>query len=166
MGAGTRTTTFALIPLPVIVCALLRTESATDRRRSYGYADIWKLHEHRTRYHICRSWLLLPHALLLQECPCRITQRFFRRRTAQMRVVGGIVSPSHPTLVRQRHRVRAAEIIPPKHRLSMARAAVGEGRCSWFRLNPLERRPAPTCFPGRTTLELDGILRRENNSPR
>lgn len=46
----------------------------------------------------------------------------------QMRVVGGILSPSHPTLVRQRHRVRAAEIIPPKHRLSMARAAVGEGR--------------------------------------
>lgn len=46
----------------------------------------------------------------------------------QMRVVGGIVSPSHPTLVRQRHRVRAAEIIPPKHRLFMARAAIGEGR--------------------------------------
>lgn len=46
-----------------------------------------------------------------------------------MRVVGGIVSPSHPTLVRQRHRVRAAEIIPPKHRLSMARAAVGKRRC-------------------------------------
>ncbi|CAM9855223.1 unnamed protein product [Pylaiella littoralis] len=53
-----------------------------------------------------------------------------------MRVVGGIVSPSHPTLVRQRHRVRAAEIIPPKHRLSMARAAVGEG--SWLAVDPWE----------------------------
>ncbi|CAN0516028.1 unnamed protein product, partial [Ectocarpus sp. 8 AP-2014] len=53
-----------------------------------------------------------------------------------MRVVGGIVSPSHPTLVRQRHRVRAAEIIPPKHRLSMARAAVGKG--SWLAVDSWE----------------------------
>ncbi|CAM9568739.1 unnamed protein product, partial [Scytosiphon promiscuus] len=53
-----------------------------------------------------------------------------------MRVVGGIVSPSHPTLVRQRHRVRAAEIIPSKHRLYMARAAVGEG--SWLAVDPWE----------------------------
>ncbi|CAM9918279.1 unnamed protein product [Ectocarpus sp. 12 AP-2014] len=58
------------------------------------------------------------------------------QKGASMRVVGGIVSPSHPTLVRQRHRVRAAEIIPPKHRLSMARAAVGKG--SWLAVDSWE----------------------------
>ncbi|CAM9345284.1 unnamed protein product [Ectocarpus sp. 12 AP-2014] len=59
-----------------------------------------------------------------------------QKGASSMRVVGGIVSPSHPTLVRQRHRVRAAEIIPPKHRLSMARAAVGKG--SWLAVDSWE----------------------------
>jgi nicotinic acid mononucleotide adenylyltransferase len=38
------------------------------------------------------------------------------------------VSPAHPTVVRQKHRFRPREIIPPRHRLAMARVAVGESK--------------------------------------
>ncbi|CAM9123895.1 unnamed protein product, partial [Choristocarpus tenellus] len=62
--------------------------------------------------------------------------RHFLEEHVGMKVVGGIVSPSHPTLVRQRYRVKAAEIIPPKHRLAMARAAVGNN--SWLTVDPWE----------------------------
>lgn len=51
-------------------------------------------------------------------------------------VVGGIVSPQHPTQVRQRFRFRPSEIIPPRHRLAMVKLAVGDS--SWMVLDPWE----------------------------
>ncbi|CAM9545854.1 unnamed protein product [Chrysoparadoxa australica] len=62
--------------------------------------------------------------------------RLFLEDRMGMNVIGAALSPSHPTLVRQRLRARPCEIIPPKHRLAMARAAVGESK--WLVVDPWE----------------------------
>ncbi|KAG5176335.1 hypothetical protein JKP88DRAFT_129576, partial [Tribonema minus] len=62
--------------------------------------------------------------------------RVYLEEKCGAQVVGGIVSPAHPTLVRQRHRTRPAAIIPPKHRLAMARCAVGD--FGWLVVDPWE----------------------------
>ena len=51
-------------------------------------------------------------------------------------MLGGIISPGHATQVRSRNRARPMEIIPPKHRLAIARASVGES--SWLTVDPWE----------------------------
>ncbi|CAM9641465.1 unnamed protein product, partial [Heterosigma akashiwo] len=61
--------------------------------------------------------------------------RFLEER-ADAEVVGGVVSPTHPTMVRQKYRTRPREIVPPRHRLAMARLAVGDS--SWLSVDPWE----------------------------
>lgn len=51
-------------------------------------------------------------------------------------VVGGLLSPSHQTMVRQKNRRTKSEIIPDGHRLSMARLMVGSS--SWLTVDPWE----------------------------
>jgi len=62
--------------------------------------------------------------------------RQFLEGHSHFEVLGGIVSPSHPTAVRQKFRQKPKEIIPPKHRLAMARAAVGDS--AWLTVDPWE----------------------------
>jgi nicotinate (nicotinamide) nucleotide adenylyltransferase len=62
--------------------------------------------------------------------------RQFLEGHSHFEVLGGIVSPSHPTEVRQKFRQKPKEIIPPKHRLAMARAAVGDS--AWLTVDPWE----------------------------
>mmetsp|Transcript_35353 Transcript_35353/g.46677 ORF Transcript_35353/g.46677 Transcript_35353/m.46677 type:complete len:299 (-) Transcript_35353:233-1129(-) len=64
-----------------------------------------------------------------------VARRFLEERT-EGEVVGGVVSPSHPTLVRQKYRTRPREIIPPRHRLQITKIAVGES--SWLTVDPWE----------------------------
>ena len=52
--------------------------------------------------------------------------RQFLEGHSHFEVLGGIVSPSHSTAVRQKFRQKPKEIIPPKHRLAMARLSVGD----------------------------------------
>mmetsp|Transcript_14315 Transcript_14315/g.42934 ORF Transcript_14315/g.42934 Transcript_14315/m.42934 type:complete len:508 (+) Transcript_14315:926-2449(+) len=52
-----------------------------------------------------------------------LARQFLER--AGMEVVGGIISPSHATLVRQKQRRNVKQIIPQRHRLNMARLMVG-----------------------------------------
>jgi nicotinic acid mononucleotide adenylyltransferase len=51
-------------------------------------------------------------------------------------VLGGLVSPAHATEVRTRYRQQPLEIIPPRHRLAMARCAVGDS--TWLTVDPWE----------------------------
>lgn len=51
-------------------------------------------------------------------------------------VLGGLLIPKHATEVRQRCRQRPREIIPSRHRLAMARAAVGAS--PWLTVDPWE----------------------------
>jgi len=53
-----------------------------------------------------------------------IARQYLEERT-RFSVLGGLLIPKHATEVRQRCRTRPREIIPPRHRLAMARAAVG-----------------------------------------
>lgn len=64
-----------------------------------------------------------------------IARKYLEEHT-EFGVLGGLVSPAHATEVRSRCRQRPKEIIPPKHRLAMARAAVGES--SWITVDPWE----------------------------
>jgi len=62
--------------------------------------------------------------------------RQFLEGHSSFEVLGGIVSPSHSTAVRQKFRQKPKEIIPPKHRLSMARLTVGDS--AWLTVDPWE----------------------------
>eukprot|EP00518_Triparma_eleuthera_P016652 CAMPEP_0197550970 /NCGR_PEP_ID=MMETSP1320-20131121/4384_1 /TAXON_ID=91990 /ORGANISM="Bolidomonas sp., Strain RCC2347" /LENGTH=752 /DNA_ID=CAMNT_0043111405 /DNA_START=129 /DNA_END=2384 /DNA_ORIENTATION=- len=62
--------------------------------------------------------------------------RQFLEGKSRFEVLGGIVSPCHPTAVRQKFRQRPKEIIPPKHRLAMARLSVGDS--AWLTVDPWE----------------------------
>ena len=62
--------------------------------------------------------------------------RQFLEMHSNFEVLGGIVSPSHPTSVRQKFRQKPKEIIPPKHRLAMARVSVGDS--AWLTVDPWE----------------------------
>ena len=62
--------------------------------------------------------------------------RQFLESKSNFEVLGGIVSPCHPTLVRQKFRQRPKEIVPPKHRLAMARLSVGDS--AWLTVDPWE----------------------------
>ena len=53
-----------------------------------------------------------------------IARQFLEERT-RFSVLGGLLVPKHATDVRQRCRTRPQEIITPRHRLAMVRAAVG-----------------------------------------
>jgi len=53
-----------------------------------------------------------------------IARQHLEERT-RFSVLGGLLVPKHATEVRQRCRARPQEIIPPRHRLAMARAAIG-----------------------------------------
>jgi len=62
--------------------------------------------------------------------------RSFLEGHSHFEVLGGIVSLCHQTTVRQKFRQKPKEIIPPKHRLSMARLAVGDS--AWLTVDPWE----------------------------
>ncbi|GMH68473.1 hypothetical protein TL16_g04939 [Triparma laevis f. inornata] len=62
--------------------------------------------------------------------------RQFLEGHSRFEVLGGIVSPCHPTAVRQKFRQKPREIIPPKHRLAMARLSVGDS--AWLTVDPWE----------------------------
>eukprot|EP00520_Triparma_pacifica_P009530 CAMPEP_0118667534 /NCGR_PEP_ID=MMETSP0785-20121206/19842_1 /TAXON_ID=91992 /ORGANISM="Bolidomonas pacifica, Strain CCMP 1866" /LENGTH=747 /DNA_ID=CAMNT_0006562003 /DNA_START=90 /DNA_END=2333 /DNA_ORIENTATION=+ len=62
--------------------------------------------------------------------------RSFLEGHSHFEVLGGIVSLCHQTVVRQKFRQKPKEIIPPKHRLSMARLAVGDS--AWLTVDPWE----------------------------
>jgi len=64
-----------------------------------------------------------------------VARRYLEEKT-DAEVVAGFVSPSHPTLVRQKYRTRPREIIPPRHRLELTRIAVGDS--SWLTVDPWE----------------------------
>jgi len=53
-----------------------------------------------------------------------IARQYLEERT-KFSVFGGLLVPKHATEVRQRCRIRPEEIIPPRHRLAMARVAIG-----------------------------------------
>ena len=62
--------------------------------------------------------------------------RNFLENHSHFEVLGGIVSLNHQTTVRQKFRQKPKEIIPTKHRLSMARLAVGDS--AWLTVDPWE----------------------------
>jgi nicotinic acid mononucleotide adenylyltransferase len=62
--------------------------------------------------------------------------RSFLENHSHFEVLGGIVSLNHQTTVRQKFRQKPKEIIPTKHRLSMARLAVGDS--AWLTVDPWE----------------------------
>ena len=62
--------------------------------------------------------------------------RSFLERQAGVEVVGGIISPGHTTLVRQKQRRTSGQILPPRHRLNMARLLVGSSR--WLTVDAWE----------------------------
>lgn len=64
-----------------------------------------------------------------------IARKYLEERT-EYDVLGGLVSPAHATDVRSRYRQQPLEIIPPKHRLAMARCAVGDS--TWLTVDPWE----------------------------
>jgi len=64
-----------------------------------------------------------------------IARKYLEERT-DLQVLGGFVSPQHATEVRSRYRATKHEIIPPKHRLAMARRAVGDS--TWLTVDPWE----------------------------
>jgi len=53
-----------------------------------------------------------------------IARQYLEERT-KLSVLGGLLVPKHATEVRQRCRTRPQDIIPPRHRLAMARVAIG-----------------------------------------
>lgn len=65
----------------------------------------------------------------------KIARQFLEERTGST-VFGGLLVPKHATEVRQRLRTRPSFIIPARHRLAMARAAVGAS--SWLTVDPWE----------------------------
>ena len=74
-----------------------------------------------------------------------IARRYLEERT-EFEVLGGLVSPAHATDVRSRFRQKPKEIIPPKHRLAMARAAVGDSTVSIGLSHLLFFLDYPNCF--------------------
>ena len=64
-----------------------------------------------------------------------IARKYLEERT-EFEVLGGLISPQHATTVRGRYRQMRSHIIPPKHRLAMARAAVGAS--TWLTVDPWE----------------------------
>lgn len=64
-----------------------------------------------------------------------IARQYLEGRT-HLSVLGGLLIPKHATEVRQRCRQRPREIIPPRHRLAMVRAAVGAS--PWLTVDPWE----------------------------
>jgi len=64
-----------------------------------------------------------------------IARKYLEEHTTY-EVLGGLVSPAHATEVRSKYRQRPREIIPPKHRLAMARKAVGDS--TWLTVDPWE----------------------------
>ena len=64
-----------------------------------------------------------------------IARKYLEER-AGLEVLGGLVSPHHATEVRSRFRTTACEIVPPRHRLAMARLAAGES--TWVTVDPWE----------------------------
>lgn len=64
-----------------------------------------------------------------------IARKYLEEHT-EFDVLGGLISPHHATEVRSRCRQRPREIIPPRHRLAMARLAVGDS--NWLTVDPWE----------------------------
>ena len=94
---------------------------------------------HLRMFYLARQFLEVREALLKRSRHSTVLIppfAFSSQGKSRFEVLGGIVSPCHPTAVRQKFRQRPKEIIPPKHRLAMARLSVGDS--AWLTVDPWE----------------------------